>query len=417
MAGVHSVPQNAHPDLLSNVFKMKSAYIDMIGGASGDMLLGALIDVGLSLDDLRAQLSLMDVGGYTLRSEQVSRGALNCTLLHVDLDDEGLRRRGWDELSGTIESSRLPEEVRTKSIEVLDRLTDAESVVHGVDRHHLTPHELGSVDTLVDLVGVVAGFRLLGIEHIAAGSFPAGSGFVMSDHGRIPGLAPATAQVYAAANAPVRAANQWSPKGETVTPSGASLITSIASFDPIQLSVNKIGYGAGSRDPEDYPNALGLWIGETADPGTASLDGGLALLETNIDDMGGEQFGYVQERLLDSGALDVWMTPIQMKKNRPAVLLSILVKEADADIAAKIVLRETSTLGVRRRSVERYTADREIVEVETSLGTARVKIKRVDGEVVGVAPEYDDCRLLAMKHDLPFAEVMRLVSDEARSLI
>ena len=140
----------------------------MIGGASGDMLLGALIDVGLSIDDLRSELALMDIGGYTLRSEQVSRGALNCTLLHVDLDEEGQRRRGWDELSGTIESSRLPEEVRIKSIEVLDRLTDAESVVHGVDRHHLTPHELGTIDTLVDIVGVIAGFRLLGIEQISA---------------------------------------------------------------------------------------------------------------------------------------------------------------------------------------------------------------------------------------------------------
>jgi uncharacterized protein (TIGR00299 family) protein len=402
----------------------RSAYIDMISGASGDMLLGALINVGLPLDDLRNELALMDVGGYTLRAESVSRGALNCTLLHVDLDDEGNRRRGWDELSGTIESSKFPDEVRSKALQVLDRLTAAESVVHGVDRHHLTPHELGSVDTLVDIVGVIAGFRLLGIEHISAGPFPAGTGFIMSDHGRIPGLAPATAQVYAAANAPVRPANQWGPKGETVTPSGASLVTTIASFDQVAINVNKIGYGAGSRDPEDYPNALGLWIGETAatsSPQSSTtrgfLSGGLVLLETNIDDMGGEQFGYVQERLLAEGALDVWMTPIQMKKNRPAVLLSVLVKESDADQAANVILRETSTLGVRRRAIERYTADREIVEVETSLGTARVKIKRVDGEIVGIAPEYDDCRAIALKHGLAFSEVMRRVGDEARTRI
>jgi len=400
---------------------MKTAYIDMIGGASGDMLLGALIEVGLSIDDLRSELALMDIGGYTLRQERVTRGALNCTLLHVDLDDEGQRRRGWDELSGTVESSKLPDEVRTKAIEVLDRLTDAESVVHGVDRHHLTPHELGTVDTLVDIVGVIAGFRLLGIERISAGPFPAGTGFVMSDHGRIPGIAPATAQIYAAANAPVRSATQWSPKGETVTPSGASLVTSIASFDQAEISVNKIGYGAGSRDPEDYPNALGLWIGETeisAGPSAIGLlAGGLSLLETNIDDMGGEGFGYVQERLLEAGALDVWMTPIQMKKNRPAVLLSVLVKEDDADQTAMVILRETSTLGVRRRAVERYTADREIVEVETSLGTARVKIKRVDGDVAGITPEYEDCRTLAIKHGLTLAEVMRRVGDEARARI
>lgn len=400
---------------------MKTAYIDMIGGAAGDMLLGALIDVGLSIDDLRSELALMDIGGYTLRQERVTRGVLNCTLLHVDLDEEGQRRRGWDELSGTIESSRLPEEVRTKAIEVLDRLTDAESVVHGVDRHHLTPHELGTVDTLVDIVGVIAGFRLLGIEQISAGPFPAGTGFVMSDHGRIPGIAPATAQIYAAANAPIRSATQWGPKGETVTPSGASLITSIVSFDQTEISVSKIGYGAGSRDPEDYPNVLGLWIGETktsaALPGHGLLAGGLSLLETNIDDMGGEGFGYVQERLLEAGALDVWMTPIQMKKNRPAVLLSVLVKEGDADQTAMVILRETSTLGVRRRAVERYTADREIVEVETSLGTARVKIKRVDGDVAGISPEYEDCRILAIKHGLTLAEVMRRVGDEARARI
>ena len=400
---------------------MKTAYIDMIGGASGDMLLGALIEVGLSIDDLRSELALMDIGGYTLRQERVTRGALNCTLLHVDLDDEGQRRRGWDELSGTVESSKLPDEVRTKAIEVLDRLTDAESVVHGVDRHHLTPHELGTVDTLVDIVGVIAGFRLLGIERISAGPFPAGTGFVMSDHGRIPGIAPATAQIYAAANAPVRSATQWSPKGETVTPSGASLVTSIASFDQAEISVNKIGYGAGSRDPQDYPNALGLWIGETETSARPSaielLAGGLSLLETNIDDMGGEGFGYVQERLLEAGALDVWMTPIQMKKNRPAVLLSVLVKEDDADQTAMVILRETSTLGVRRRAVERYTADREILAVETSLGTARVKIKRVDGDVAGITPEYEDCRTLAIKHGLTLAEIMRRVWDEARARI
>ena len=400
---------------------MKIAYIDMIGGASGDMLLGALINVGLSIDDLRSELALMDIGGYALRSEQVSRGALNCTLLHVDLDEEGQRRRGWDELSDTIESSRLPEEVRIKSIEVLDRLTDAESVVHGVDRHHLTPHELGTVDTLVDIVGVIVGFRLLGIEQISAGPFPAGTGFVMSDHGRIPGIAPATAQIYAAANAPIQSATQWGPKGETVTPSGASLVTSIASFDQTEISVSTIGYGAGSRNPDDYPNALGLWTGETRTnsglSGGGLLTAGLALLETNIDDMGGEGFGYVQERLIEAGALDVWMTPIQMKKNRPAVLLSVLVNEDDADRTAMVILRETSTLGVRHRVIERYAADREIMEVETSLGKARVKIKRVAGDVAGIAPEYEDCRTLAIKNGLTLAEVMRRVGDEARSRI
>ncbi|MCH7593188.1 MAG: LarC family nickel insertion protein, partial [Chloroflexi bacterium] len=250
------------------------------------------------------------------------------------------------------------------------------------------------------------------------GAYRAGTGFVMTDHGRLPGRAPATAQIYAAAKAPVRSASEWGPKGETVTPSGASLVTSIASFEPVEMRVDTMAYGAGSRDPEEYPNALGLWLGETqAAPAPQSPNAGLSLLETNIDDMGGELFGYVQERLLEAGALDVWMTPIQMKKNRPAVLLSALVNEGDADSAANVILRETSTLGVRRRAVERYTADREVVEVDTTLGKARVKIKRVDGEVAGIAPEYEDCRTLALKHGLTLAEVMRRVGDEARARV
>lgn len=397
---------------------MKAAYIDMIGGVSGDMLLGAVVDAGLDVSALEAELAKLPVSGYALRPERVQRGALPATLLHVDLDDEGTRRRGWEDFVQSITDSGLDADVKSTALRVLDTLTDAESKVHGVERRHLRPHELGTVDTLVDIVGVIAGLRLLGVGPIYASAFPAGTGLVGSDHGRIPGTAPATAQIYAAAGAPVRAPGRRGPQGETVTPTGAALVTTIAEFTQGELRVERVAYGAGARDPDDYPNAVGLWLGEEAGAEASPVAGapragGLTLLETNIDDMGGELFGYVQERLLEAGALDVWMTAIQMKKNRPAVLLSALVREGDGDRAAGIILRETSTLGVRVRAVERYEAERTLERVETSLGDVTVKVKRVSGEVAAVAPEYEECRALALRHGLALAEVMRRVGAEA----
>ncbi|MFW6174489.1 MAG: nickel pincer cofactor biosynthesis protein LarC, partial [Chloroflexota bacterium] len=350
---------------------MKTAYIDMIGGASGDMLLGALLDAGLSPDALVAELAKMPMSGYELRPERVERGALRATLAHVDLDEEGKRRRPWDEFSATIRDSDLEPVDREAALRVLDALTEAEARVHGVDRHHLQPHELGTVDTLVDIVGVITGLRLLGVDRVHASAFPAGVGFVRSEHGRIPATAPATAEIYAATGAPVRSPAQTPdgplPYGECVTPTGAALVATVAGFERSEMRISSVAYGAGSRDPAEYPNVVALWLGEaqgSASPGSLRRAGGLTLLETNIDDMGGELFGYVQERLFESGALDVWMTPIQMKKSRPAVMLSALVRDTDADTAASIIMRETSTLGLRARPVQRYEAQRESASVE-----------------------------------------------------
>ncbi len=416
----------------------RAAYLNLIGGASGDMLLGALIDAGLELESLREELAKLRVGGYSLRAERVLRGVIPATLLHVDLDEEGERRRGIDDFRRVVGESDLPEKDRQLATRVFDALGRAEDAVHGApgvlshEPHEHEPahahshaeshahaaesgelHELATVDTLVDVVGVIAGLRLLGIERVHSSPFPAGSGLTATAHGPLPSPAPATMQIYAAANAPLRTYSAEGPTGEAVTPTGAAIVTTVASFDPVDIAVNRVGYGAGSRNSAECPNVLALWLGEVS--GTRPT-GDLSLLETNIDDTTGELLGYVQERLFEAGAWDVWVTPIQMKKNRPASMISALVDAGRAQAAAELILRETSTLGVRVRPVERYEADREIIDVDTSLGRLPVKVKRV-GDHVQVSAEYEACRRVARETDLPLAEVMRRVAEEARDFL
>ena len=408
----------------------RMAYLNVIGGASGDMLLGALVDVGLELDELRGELAKLGVGGYTIRAEGVRRGVIAATLVHVDLDAEGRRPRGIDEFRRTLRDSALPDGDKQIAARVFDAIGNAEKVVHGdPDDHphehghahghgehaaHGELHELATVDTLVDVVGVVAGLRLLGVERVYSSPFPAGSGLTDTAHGPLPSPAPATMQIYAAAGAPVRTYQAGGPAGEAVTPTGAALITTLADFGPVDIAVESVGYGAGARDPEACPNVLAIWLGQASGRPRGA---GLSLLETNVDDVTGEVLGYVQERLFEAGARDVWITPVQMKKSRPGSMLSALVDSARADAAARLILRETSTLGVRVRAVERYEAEREVVEVDTSLGRVPVKVKRLDGRPVQVSPEYEACRRIALETGMVLAEVMRRAQTEAEALI
>jgi len=404
------------------------AHLNLIGGASGDMLLGALVDVGLDLDLLRGELAKLGVGGYALRAERVRRGVIPATLVHVDLDAEGGRTRGIDEFRRVVSDSALPDADKRLAIRVFSAIGAAEAVVHGEpgghDEAHAHPHhgpadggelhELATVDTLVDVVGVVAGLRLLGVGRVSSSPFPAGSGLVNTAHGPLPSPAPATMQIYAAAKAPVRVSDPGGPKGEAVTPTGAALITTLAGFEPVDIAVDSVGYGAGARDPRACPNVLAIWLGQSS--GTPRR-AGLSLLETNVDDVTGEVLGYVQERLFEAGARDVWITPVQMKKNRPGAMLSALVDSAGADAAARLILRETSTLGVRVRPVERYEAERELVDVDTSLGRVAVKVKRLDGRPVQAAPEYEACRAVALRTGMTLGEVKRRVRAEAEALL
>ncbi len=393
----------------------KVAYLDMIGGVSGDILLGAMLDVGLRLDDLRSELAKLPDRGYELSAERVKRGALDATLLHVDLDNDGRRPRNFKDFDSSIQQSGLSDGTKRTARRIFEALENAETAAHGGTPGHL--HELATVDTLVDVVGAVAGMELLGVGKLHASPFPAGSGNARSEHGPMAGVSPATMAIYQSTGAPVRAGGAVAPPGETVTPTGAAIVTAIADFSPVSMTISQAGYGAGQRNPSSHANVAGLWLGEELESaGNGVLIAtGLTLLETNIDDMPGELFGHVQELLFKMGARDVWFTPIQMKKNRPGVLLSALVPDAIVDPAAHALFTETSTFGIRRRPVERYEAERELLEFESSLGRVTLKLKKRNGKVIQVAPEYEDCRRIAADHGLGLAEVMDRIRREAHS--
>lgn len=390
---------------------MTSAYFQCIGGASGDMILGALLDAGLALADLQDALAKLGVDGYALEARKARRGGLDGTHLVVNLDERGRKTHTIRDFVDIVEASGLSDSVVRQSRAVFQRLAEAEAVVHGTTPEQTHLHELGTLDTLVDVVGGVAGLEMLGVERIYCSAFPSGSGVIRSQHGLLPVPAPATTALFAMANAPVAAPpGNAHNTGEMVTPTGAAILTTLADFTHPEINVKRIGYGLGTRDSAQYPNALALWLGEEK---TTAYSVGVNLIETNIDDMNGELLGYVQERLLAIGARDVWFTPIQMKKNRPAVMLSVIVSADMESDAVELIMRETSTLGVRVRPLERIEAGREVMRIDTSLGSAAVKLKRINDAVVSAAPEYDDARRIALERRLPLQQVYAAIQREA----
>lgn len=390
---------------------MTSAYFQCIGGASGDMILGALLDAGLALADLQDALAKLGVDGYALEARKARRGGLDGTHVVVNLDERGRKPHTIRDFVDIVEASRFSEGVVQGSRAVFQRLAEAEAAVHRTTPEQTHLHELGTLDTLVDVVGGVAGLEMLGVERIYCSAFPSGSGVIRSQHGLLPVPAPATAALFAMANAPVAAPpGNAHNTGEMVTPTGAAILTTLADFTHPEINVKRIGYGLGARDSAQYPNALALWLGEEK---PAAYSAGVKLIETNIDDMNGELLGYVQERLLAIGARDVWFTPIQMKKNRPAVMLSVIVSADMESDAVALIMRETSTLGVRVRPLERIEAGREVMRIDTSLGSAAVKLKRINDAVVSAAPEYEDARRIALERRLPLQQVYAAIQREA----
>jgi hypothetical protein len=289
---------------------------------------------------------------------------------------------------------------------VFRALGEVEAKVHGSSVEAVELHEVGAVDAMVDVTGCVVGLRLLGIEAVYASPLPLGHGEGRGSHGALPLPAPATLELVARAGAPI--VEGEGPRGELVTPTGAALLTALGRFERPAMRVESVGYGAGGRDPEGRPNVLRVWLGESEPAGKR-----MRLLETNVDDMTPELLAYTQEVLMAAGAADAWFTPIQMKKGRPATMLSVLCQEALESTLVSVLLRETSTLGVRVRDVSRYEAERDVLEFESSLGPAAVKVKRLPGEAPRVAPEYEVCRRIAQERGLPLAEVYRIVAAEA----
>jgi len=393
---------------------MRIAFIQPIGGASGDMMLGALTDLGMPIEHLEDELGKLKVGGYRLEARVETRCEMRGTYLKVDLEDR--TRYSPRQLLDTVESSSLPQRVKDRSCLVLKALWNAECRVHGETQDILELEELGSVDTLVDVVGSSIGFEYLGVEGFHSAPLVIGNSTPPRRAGGYSNPAPATLQLIAATGASVASDNpMYDQAGELTTPTGAALITTLAAFNRPAFSVDRVGLGLGTKDPAAFSNSLRVWLGETEAeiPEIRTSQSTVVLLETNLDDVSGLVLGYTQERLFAIGALDVWNTPIQMKKNRPATMLSVLVGRELVDAAAELIFKETSTLGIRRRPVRRYEAERQVVTVDTSLGKVPVKLKRIGDTIAQAAPEYEACRAIARETGLPLVEVMRIVSNEA----
>ncbi len=378
-------------------------YLDLFSGAAGDMLLGALVDLGLPLDVLRAELRKMDLSGYELEAEREGRGGISGIRLRIHDLAGAHPARHLPDIRRLVEGSRLPPMVRDRSLAVLERLARAEARVHNIPADEVHFHEIGAVDTLVDVVGFVIGLEYLGVERVHASPVPLGSGFVQTEHGLLPVPAPATAALLAEVGAPIRS---HPAQTEILTPTAAALLAELATFAQPPMRVRAVGYGFGEKE-FPWPNAVRAWLGDAEETLAQET---VYLLECNLDNVTGEVLGYAMERLFAAGALDVWFTPVQMKKNRPGVVLSILARPERADALVAVILRETPTLGVRRRPVERVVAERRERMVETDWGMVRVKEKWLDGRKVAASPEYEDCARIAREQGIPLQDVYGAVS-------
>jgi uncharacterized protein (TIGR00299 family) protein len=378
------------------------AYFDCFSGASGDMLLGCLIDAGLDLDELRSDLARLGVGGYRLEAQPVIRHGLSGTHLRVLVETRDRPARTLPAIEQILNGSDLPESVRLRSLAVFTRLARAEALVHGTTIDQIHFHEIGAVDSLVDIVGFVCALDRMGVESVYCSPLTLGGGTVQTEHGRLPAPAPATLALLAEVGAPTVPGPAMT---ELLTPTGAALLTEFATFQRPAMTVHAVGYGFGTKK-FDWPNGLRVWLGEPLSTSHLPEYDTVTRLACNLDDATGETLAYAQELLLAAGALDVWFAPIQMKKNRPATLLSVLCHPEDASELAALILRETPTLGMRYHTESRFKAGREMRRVETPWGTVRVKLKLLAGEVLSASPEYEDCAALARETGLPLADVM-----------
>jgi len=385
------------------------AYFECIGGASGDMILGALLDAGLDLAALNRVLERLPLRGLRVRAESVSRGALRALQAIVECPppDEPHGHRSFADIRRMLAASSLEAEVKERSIRVFTRLAEAEGKVHGVGPDEVTFHEVGAADSIADVVGAVAGLRLLGFARLHVSAFPLGEGFVECAHGRLPLPAPATVELLRGfvtypSGAP----------GEKVTPTGAAILTTLAEASPPPpFRLEAVGYGAGTADRPDGPNVLRLLAGRVPPDGQGDR---VWVLETNLDDTTPEVVAHTMDVLLAEGALDVFAQPVQMKKGRPGVVLTCLAGDGDVARLEGVLFRETTTFGVRKHPVDRVKLQREQRTVETPYGSVRVKVGRRGGDVMTISPEYEDCRRLASARGVPLRRVYDAASRAAQ---
>lgn len=379
---------------------MKSAYFDCIGGASGDMLLGALVDAGASEAALRAAIEALRLPDCEISFQRVTRGSMAALKVNVKTPRHETPRH-LSELLEVVAAADLPQTIKDKATLILRRLGEVEATIHNMEIEHVHLHELGGDDTLIDVVGVLVSLDDLKIEHTYVSPLPLARGFIQSAHGQLPLPAPATLALLE--GAPV---HYVEVEKELVTPTGAALLTELADgyggFPPMELQ--KVGVGAGGRELP-FPNVVRLWLGKTGRGADGLIVERLAMLETNIDDMNPQRYDYLMERLFKADALDVTLTPVHMKKNRPGIVLSVLCQPEDTNSAIEVIMQETTTLGVRRYPVERFSLERCIESVETLYGPIRVKVAQW-GDVKRVWPEYDDCLQAAKANQVPLEDII-----------
>lgn len=378
---------------------MHIAYFDPIGGASGDMILASLLDAGLSAAALRKEIGKIAVSGARLVIRKEPRGPIQATRVEVKFPAAKRPRPvRLKEILGILDRSRISSEVRKMASSIFRRLARAEAVVHGTTLGRVHLHEAGARDALVDVVGAVAGLSLLGVERVYSAPLNLGTGSTDSEHGIIPLPAPATVEL-------LRGHEVWftDELGEHTTPTGAAVLSTLCEGfgSPPLFRIERTGYGAGRRADGSTPNLLRVVLGEVSGrPGER-----VWILETGIDDMNPEHYTHLFERLQEAGALEVSATPTLMKKNRPGTLLRVVAPLGDVDSLGEILLRETTTFGLRRHLAERTCLDREIRKVRTRYGTVRVKVGRIGDDVVTSSPEFEDCRRLAAKAGVPLKSV------------
>ncbi|MGH8069974.1 MAG: nickel pincer cofactor biosynthesis protein LarC [Candidatus Entotheonellia bacterium] len=390
---------------------MRTAYFDCFSGISGDMTIGALVDAGVSFEELRAQLAMLNVPGYELSIEKVTKHGIAGTKFQVHVHDSGTQHRRLRDIEAILRGSGLALRIQDRALEVFTRLAEAEATIHHTTPDQVHFHEVGAIDSIVDITGAIIGLHLLDVQRVLASAVNVGAGFIRAAHGVLPVPGPATAELLRGAPTYARGHD-----GELTTPTGGALLATLAeSFGPLPyLRVEQIGYGAGTKDLPHAPNLLRVFIGEDGTRGDADM---ITVLEANLDDMNPEWFEYAQEQLFAQGALDVFYTPIFMKKNRPATKLTVLCEAGKVELIVDTLFHHTSTFGVRTYEVRRQKLQRFLQTVDTPFGPIAVKVGQWRGQVIQISPEYESCRQAARHCSAPLKEVYQAAEALARAVL
>jgi uncharacterized protein (TIGR00299 family) protein len=422
---------------------MKILYFDCFAGASGNMILGALIGLGVDSDELIKKLRLLKIPDFQIEFSEQNRSGIKAVYADVKVPEEKTHRH-FSEIKRIIGESDLSAQVKQTALKIFHKIAEAEAKIHGIRIEEIHFHEVGAMDSILDVVGACIGFEILGVQKFACSPINTGYGFVEMHHGKFPVPAPAVPEI-------LRGFSVYSNEieGELTTPTGAAIIATVCSeFGKIpKMKLEKVAYGAGKRDYQNFPNVLRLLLGEEiedleeksleiskssilTDSRTIEISGNtiksdeeietdekietLTLLETNVDDISPEVLGFLMEKAHRLGALDCWFTPIQMKKSRPGVLISILCEKKRENEFAKLLYNETSTLGIRFYETKRRSLRREIISFRSKYGNVDVKISHFDGQMIGFKPEYEQIQEIALKLNKPFRQIQAEILEELK---